>query len=154
MTNRTPATTVTLSAEVELTNVPNEEVEVAVFTDTGKRLKAETVSTGESQASETVSFQLKPDREEPLAFYRVQVRRMKDAAPQAADHLEAAAVLYDQVGDCVTPLWPWPIDPGAGAMQALADAHTRRALARHVRATRDKEAKAVDHLEQALAELV
>jgi hypothetical protein len=78
------------------------------------------------------------------------LRRMKGAVPQAADHLEDAAALYDQVGDQVTPLWPWPIDPGAGAMQALADAHTRRTLAGHVRAARDTEAKAVEHLDAAL----
>jgi hypothetical protein len=82
------------------------------------------------------------------------LRRMKHVAPRpAADHLEAAAALYDQIGDSVTLLWPWPIDPGAGAMQALADPRTRRALARHVRAARDKEAEAADHLERALVEL-
>jgi hypothetical protein len=79
------------------------------------------------------------------------LRRMKAFVPQAAAHLEDAAALYDDVGDRVAPLWPWPIDPGAGAMQALADAHTRRALARHVRAARDKEAEAVEYLEAALA---
>jgi hypothetical protein len=79
------------------------------------------------------------------------LRRMKVVAPQAAAHLEDAAALYDEVGDRVTPLWPWPIDPGAGAMQALADARKRRELAGHVRASRDKEAEAVEHLEAALA---
>ncbi|UCC63873.1 MAG: hypothetical protein JSV36_02095 [Anaerolineae bacterium] len=81
------------------------------------------------------------------------LRRMKGIVPQAADHLEAAAALYDQVGDRVTPLWPWSIDPGAGARQALADAHARRELAGHVRAARDREAEAVTHLERALAAL-
>ena len=56
--------------------------------------------------------------------------------------------------DHVVPLWPWPIDPGLGAMQALADADARRKLAGHVRAARDVEAGAVAYLEQALAELV
>jgi len=82
------------------------------------------------------------------------LRRIKAAAPQAADHLEAAAVLYDQVGDLVGPLWPWPIDPGLGAMQALADADTRRTLAGHVRSAREREAAAAGHLERALMELV
>jgi hypothetical protein len=81
------------------------------------------------------------------------LRRIKAVTPQAADHLEAAAALYDQVGDRVTALWPWPIDPGAGAMQALADPRTRRKLAAHVRAARAKEAEAVTHLERALIEL-
>lgn len=78
------------------------------------------------------------------------LRRVKTVIPQAAEHLEKAAVLYDQVGDLITPLWPWPIDPGAGAMQALADAATRRKLAGHVREARAKEALAVEHLAQAL----
>ena len=81
------------------------------------------------------------------------LRRMKAVASQAAARLEDAAALYDQVGDRVTPLWPWPIDPCAGAMQALADARTRRQLAGHVRAAKAKEAQAVEHLERALAEL-
>jgi hypothetical protein len=66
------------------------------------------------------------------------------------DHL---ATLYDAVRDLVTPLWPWPIDPGAGAMQALADARTRRELAGHVRMAKAREVQAVEHLERALAEL-
>jgi hypothetical protein len=81
------------------------------------------------------------------------LRRMKGAVPEAAAHLEAAAALYDQVGDRVTPLWPWPIDPHAGAMQALADTRARRELTGRVRAARDVEAEAVAHLERALAEL-
>lgn len=81
------------------------------------------------------------------------LRRMKAVAPQAAAHLENAAALYDAVGDMVTPLWPWPIDPGAGAMQALAEARTRRELAGYIRAAKVKEAQAVAHLERALAEL-
>ena len=81
------------------------------------------------------------------------LRRMKAAAPEAASHLEDAAALYDEVGDRVTPLWPWPIDPHAGAMQALADARIRRELAGHVRAAKAKEAQAVEHLERALTEL-
>jgi hypothetical protein len=81
------------------------------------------------------------------------LRQMKAVAPEAAAHLEDAAALYDGVGDRVTPLWPWPIDPGAGAMQALADGSTRRELAGHVRAARSREAEAVVHLERALAAL-
>lgn len=82
------------------------------------------------------------------------LRRMKAAAPQAAAHLEKAALLYDEVGGKVKSLWPWPIDPGAGAKRALADTHTRRNLAQHVRAAKVKEAQAVEHLERALAGLM
>lgn len=89
------------------------------------------------------------DRHEAARF----LRRMVAAAPEAASHLEAAAVRYDQAGDLVAPLWPWPIDPSAGAMQAMADPRTRRELVGHVRAARDREAEAVAHLEQALADL-
>ncbi len=78
------------------------------------------------------------------------LRRMQVAAPEAAAHLEEAAALYDQAGDLVAPLWPWPIDPGAGAMQALVDRGTRRELARNVRAARDLEAEAVRYLGRAL----
>jgi hypothetical protein len=79
------------------------------------------------------------------------LRRMKGVAPpRAAVHMEEAAVLYDQVGDLGAPLWPWPIDPAAGAVQALAGRHTRCELALHVRAARDKEAEAVAYLERAL----
>ena len=81
------------------------------------------------------------------------LRRIKVAAPQAAAHLEEAAALYDAVGDRVKSLWPWPIDPGAGAKQALADARKRRELAGQVRAARAQEAQAVEHLEQALSAL-
>jgi hypothetical protein len=82
------------------------------------------------------------------------LRRMKAyAPPQAAAHMVAAATLYDQVGNLGAPLWPWPIDPTAGAMRALADAGTRRELARHVRAARDMETEAVDRLEQAVGVL-
>lgn len=89
------------------------------------------------------------DRREAARF----LRRMTVVAPEAAVPLEAAAACYDEAGDLVTPLWPWPIDPSAGAMQALADPHTRRKLAGYVRAAKAKEVEAVAHLEQALAEL-
>jgi hypothetical protein len=82
------------------------------------------------------------------------LRRMKGVAPpRAAADMEEAAALYDQVGDLGAPLWPWPIDPTAGAMQALTDPRTRRELAAHVRTARDREAEAVAYLERALEAL-
>jgi len=79
------------------------------------------------------------------------LRRMKGVAPpRAAAYMEEAALLCDQVGDLGAPLWPWPIDPTAGAMQALVDPGTRRGLAALVRAARDKEVEAVAYLERAL----
>jgi hypothetical protein len=81
------------------------------------------------------------------------LRRMKAFAPQAAVHLEDAATFYNKVGDLTTPLWPWPIDPNAGAMQALADARTRRELAGYIRTAKEKETQAVVYLEKALEAL-
>jgi hypothetical protein len=79
------------------------------------------------------------------------LRRMKVVVPpQAAAHMEEAATLYDRVADLGAPLWPWPIDPKAGAMQALADPGTRRGLAAHVRAARALEEEAVACLERAV----
>jgi hypothetical protein len=93
------------------------------------------------------------ERHEAARFLRRLGRQIRATAPAAAAHLEDAAALYDSVGDRFTPLWPWPIDPGAGAMRALADARKRRTLAGHVRAARAKETRAVEHLERALAAL-
>jgi hypothetical protein len=90
------------------------------------------------------------ERHEAARFLRRFARQIKTVAAPASDHLEAAAALYDRVGDRVTLLWPWPIDPGAGAMRALADAGKRRELAGHVRTARAIEMQAVEHLQQAL----
>jgi hypothetical protein len=79
------------------------------------------------------------------------LRRMADAAPQAHSELEAAAVLYDAVGDMCQQLWPWPVDSTHGANQALRDGATRRALTGYVREAARREAHAVEHLERAEA---
>ena len=81
------------------------------------------------------------------------LRRMKGCAPPAADPLEDAAALYDEVGDLGGQLWPWAEPSHTGAIQPLADARTRRELANHVRSARDKEARAVVALQKALAAL-
>jgi hypothetical protein len=86
------------------------------------------------------------DRREAARY----LRRMQVAAPEASRYLEAAAECYDQVGGLVGPLWPWPIDPSAGAMRAMADPRARRELAEHVRAAKAKESRAVESLERAL----
>jgi hypothetical protein len=79
------------------------------------------------------------------------LRRMKTVVPQAADYLEDAAALYEQVGELVTPLWPWPAETNDIAMQALADPRQRRDLAKYIRTAREKETRAVACLEKALA---
>ena len=79
------------------------------------------------------------------------LRRMKTVDPQAAKYLEDAAELYEQVGELVTLLWPWPADTHDVAMQALADPRQRRDLAEYIRTAREKETRAVACLEKALA---
>jgi hypothetical protein len=81
------------------------------------------------------------------------LRRMQAVAPRMAGHFDHAAALYDEVAALGTALWPWPIAPNAGALQALADRRTRRDLAGYIRAASDTEAQAVSCLEQALASL-
>jgi hypothetical protein len=81
------------------------------------------------------------------------LRRIKADAPPAAGNLEDAAALYDEVADLGGKLWPWADGSHQGAMKPLADPSTRRELARHVRAARDKEAPAVVCLQKALAAL-
>jgi hypothetical protein len=76
------------------------------------------------------------------------LRKMADAAPEAAKHLTAAADLYDQVGQEGGPVYPWGPN---WAKPDLADPTVRHEIAKHVRAARNAEAKAVALLEEALA---
>lgn len=78
------------------------------------------------------------------------LRMMTDAAPEAAEHLEAAADLYEQVGLEAGPVYPWCKD---WARPDLADPAVRREIAKHIRAAGEKEAKAVEELEAALKAL-
>ena len=79
------------------------------------------------------------------------LRQMTGVAPEIADHLNAAAALYDRVA--ALPLWPWDYSMGRDAQEGLADPEVRRALAAHARAARDVETQAVAHLERALGAL-
>ena len=79
------------------------------------------------------------------------LRRMKAVAPPAAEHLEDAAVLYDDVANLVGKHWPWSDFTNQGAVKPLADPTTRRELAGHIRAAKDKESRAVVCLQKALA---
>jgi len=76
-----------------------------------------------------------------------------DAAREALDELEAAAALYDEVADLGGSIWLWGSDMTPEVGKALADAETRREIARHVRLARETEAKAVEHLEAAVKRL-
>ena len=78
------------------------------------------------------------------------LRMMSEAAPDAKELLASAADLYEQVADLTKQAWPWGHSMGAKVDQALAEADTRREIARHVRTAAAKEAQAIEKLEQAL----
>ncbi|MFB3820358.1 MAG: hypothetical protein ACE147_22095, partial [Candidatus Methylomirabilales bacterium] len=73
------------------------------------------------------------------------------AAPEAAEALNAAAELYTQVAGRGTAVWPWGHSRGPDTQRGLADRATRREIARQVRLAAQEEARAVGHLEKALA---
>jgi len=81
------------------------------------------------------------------------LRSMVDAAPEVADELNAAAVLYDQIGDLVGRVWWWGHWREPAAQQGLADPATRREFADRVREAAAKEEEAVAELEAALTAL-
>ena len=64
---------VTVNAEVVLNQVANEPVEVTVYDKEGNKVDSQTLNSDQAIAIETVSFQLKPGVEDPLAFYEVRV---------------------------------------------------------------------------------
>ena len=70
---------VTVSAEVVLHDVANEPVDVTVYDGEGNKVKMDALITEKDEAVKTVSFQLKPDQDDPLAFYQVHVRQAADA---------------------------------------------------------------------------
>jgi hypothetical protein len=75
-----------------------------------------------------------------------------DLPRKALDELETAAALYDEVADLGSKVWlsEWGFDMSPEVGKALADADTRREIAKHVRQAGGTEAKAVEHLEAAL----
>jgi hypothetical protein len=81
------------------------------------------------------------------------LRQMAMVAPEAADHLGNAAMLYDQTADCGARLWRWQNWNDPATHQGFAMPDVRREMARDVRSARDKEAQAVAELEKALADL-
>jgi hypothetical protein len=71
-------------------------------------------------------------------------------APQAAAWLTAAADFYDEVANLEGKLWRWPVTSNSDCIPGLSDPATRRDLAHYVRLAGQKEAQAVQALEQAL----
>jgi len=81
------------------------------------------------------------------------LRRMAAVAPEAAFALDAAAALYDQVVAEAESVWLWGHSMGPEVHGPLARPDVRWEIARHVRAAREKEARAVEQVERALAAL-
>jgi RNA polymerase sigma factor (sigma-70 family) len=71
------------------------------------------------------------------------LRKMVRVAPEAADELNAAAGLYDEVAGYGSQMRGWDIP-------TLSDPQSRREIAAAVRMAREAEAEAVTHLEKAL----
>ena len=99
---------VTINAEIMLSQVANEAIEVAVIDREGNRADTEIIQTTEDAAVETVSFQLKPDKEDSLAFYQLQVRQTTGDLP--LEETEEATTKNNQKSVvAVMPQGPYPI---------------------------------------------
>lgn len=81
------------------------------------------------------------------------LRSMVEVAPEAAEHLTAAAGLFEEAASQMPGVWLWGSNMGPEVGQALTDAEIRRGIARHIRLARGAEARGVEHLEKALAVL-
>ncbi|MFT4637689.1 MAG: putative membrane protein [Verrucomicrobiales bacterium] len=99
---------VTVNAEVVLSHVPNEPVEVGVYDKDDNLVKSTTITTTEEEATETVSFQLKPKDEEALAFYEVRVRQA-NASGEDEDSEEATTKNNMQSLVAVLPHGPYSV---------------------------------------------
>jgi hypothetical protein len=92
------------------------------------------------------------ERHNGAAFLRKIAAAVPHLDPEVAQHLQAAADLYD-ADDRMGVLWPWGYDMGPDAQQGLAQPATRRDIAAAIREIRAREEQAVVHLEQALMAL-
>jgi hypothetical protein len=79
------------------------------------------------------------------------LRKAALSSAAAAEPLNAAAALYDQVSAAISAVWLWGFSSNNDAIPGLKDAAVRRQLAKAVRAARDKEIQAVAQLEKALS---
>jgi len=82
------------------------------------------------------------------------LRSMVETAPDVAQSLRSAADLYDELGKC-SGLWPWRAYSynDEEVQKGLCDPAFRRGAAERVREAGKTEARAVGHLETALAAL-
>lgn len=81
------------------------------------------------------------------------LRKMADVVPDVAQPLNAAASLYDETGDLAGKVWRWGHWQQPEALKGMSDTSNRREFARHVRAAKEKELRAVEQLESALTAL-
>ncbi len=81
------------------------------------------------------------------------LRGMAAVAPEVADELGAAATFYDETAGEMAGIWLWGESMGPEVGRGLADPAKRHGIAAHVRAAREKEVRAVEQLEKALAKL-
>jgi hypothetical protein len=81
------------------------------------------------------------------------LQQMAKILPEVAEPLHRAAACYAETAALVPGVWHWGSSMGPDAQQGLAVGETRREFAKHIREARDREAQAVDYLEQALAAL-
>ncbi len=99
---------VTVNAEVFLSQVRNEPVEVAVYDEDENKVGVEMITAKDDEHTETVSFQLKPDKDVKLAFYEVRVRQAKEDL--ALDDTEEATTKNNiQSVVAIMPHGPYPI---------------------------------------------
>ena len=81
------------------------------------------------------------------------LQQMAESVPRVAEELTRAGALYHEVGQLAGEVWRWGAWSQPEAQAGLADSQTRREFAQSIRAARTLEAKAVEHLEGALAEM-
>jgi hypothetical protein len=77
------------------------------------------------------------------------LRQMVKVAPDVSEHLNAAAILYDEVGNIVSQVYPWT-PWHEKAFEGLANPEMRREFAQLIRLAKEKETRAVEYLEIAL----
>jgi hypothetical protein len=75
------------------------------------------------------------------------LRQMAMAVPEVADHLDAAAILYEEAAGFGGRLWRWGQWTDATTQQESAQADSRHRMAVSIRAARDKEAEAAAQLD-------
>ncbi len=98
---------VTVNAEVVLNQVANEPVEVTVYDKKGNKVDSQTLTTDQDAATEIVSFQLKPDAEDPLAFYEVRVSQTMEEGEEEPEEATSKNNIQSMVA--VMPHGPYSV---------------------------------------------